>query len=574
MEFKRTGTIDPLVAVFPLVNPDTDEYVLTDILSTSDIKCSYWNSSIWADADLTGGKLIVGRINAVNTSGHKITIAKSAFTSLNTDYPIYVSIIDATATKAYLDTSIEFYVGKEDVNVSTIEGITIDDLFLHSNVPPIVTIPTTGNKVVPFTFSLTSIIGALTDPDSNELAVQTRFVNSGSNSTALYDDEAMTTPATGSSTFSPNYYKAVKQSTGLYKLYLKVASTDIINSVVLTIQYKTATLTRQYYAQFSLITAGSESVSIIDNSTNRAIIAKALKVEDVSSNSAIAGSVYDDLKDILDNMYAQFPGTMIASQDDIVNIQNNTSFTVGIPTQIIIPDSGSSLVVPITIQLTDGNGNPEDPDDGEIAVRGRYTNLESYLSAFYDDEAHTVNSTESTTFTPYFYSCVHVDVGIFIVYWYAPFQIQQDNILFTFRYYEGAVLKEYTRVINQVPNEVGSAVLKDSAENKLIIAGSLKESNIGSIESVAGSFYYDLFAKIDLIINKLPDDIISDLSLDTIIDSGLTLQNCLELTAAMVDGRILKDSPSIGDLTFYRRNNSTILTITRTTTIDRSRIEP
>jgi hypothetical protein len=574
MEFKRTGTIDPLVAVFPLVNPDTDEYVTTDILSTSDVKCSYWNSSAWADADLTSGKLTVGRINAVNTSGHKITIAKSAFTSLNVDYPIYISIIDATTTKAYLDTSVEFYVGKEDVNILTIEGATIDDLFLHSNVPPIVTIPATSNKVVPFTFSLTSILGALTDPDSNELAIQTRFVNSGSNSIALYDDEAMTTPATSSSTFSPNYYKAVKQSTGLYKLYLKVVSTDIVNSVVLTIQYKTATLTRQYYAQFSLIMAGSDSVSIIDNSTNRGIIAKALKIEDVSSSSPVTGSVYDDLKDIIDNMYAQFPGTMIASQDDVVNIQNNTNFTVGIPTQIVIPNTGESLIVPITIQLTDGNGNPEDPDDGEIAIKGRYTNLGAYISTFYDDEEHTENSTESTTFTPYFYSTVHVDVGIFIIYWLAPYQVQQDNILFTFRYYEGTVLKEFTRVINQVPNEVGSATLADNSTNKTIIAGSLKETNIGAIEAVSGSFFLDLFAKIDLIIEKLPDDIISDLSLDTIIDSGLTLQNCMELTAAMVDGRILKDSPNVGDLTFYRRNNSTILTITRTTTIDRSRINP
>jgi hypothetical protein len=574
MEVMRTNNVDPLVITFPLVDPDTDGHVITDVLATADVKCSYWNGSAWADADLTGGKLTVGRLNAVNTAGHKITIAKSAFTNLNTDYPIFVSIIDATATKVYLDTAFNVYVGKSDVNLTAIDGAVINDLFLESNVPPVVNIPATSNKVIPFTFNLTDIIGTLADPDSNELAIQTRFVNSGSNSTALYDDEAMTTPATGSSTFSPNYYKAVKQSTGLYKLYLKVASTDVINSVVLTIQYKIATLTRTYYKQFSLIPAASSELLLTDNSTNRGIIAKALKIEDVSANSAISGSVYDDLKGVLDTINTVTPNTMIASQEDIFNIQNNTSFSVGLPTTITIPDTGSSIVVPITIQLCDSENNPEDPDDNEIAIKGRYINLQAYISSFYDDEDHLTGSTESTTWTPYFYKTVRKSTGVYEIYWYAPHQVNQDSIVFTFKYKEGALEKEYTRVIQQFPLEIGSAILEDNVTNKTIIAEALKEINVSAISEVSGSIYFDLLSNIDLIVDKLPDDTISKLALDTVIDTDLTLGLCFELVAAMVDGRILKDSPNTGDLTFYRRNNATLLTITRTTSTERTRIEP
>lgn len=76
---------------------------------------------------------------------------------------------------------------------------------------------------------------------------------------------------------------------------------------------------------------------------------------------------------------------------------------------------------------------------------------------------------------------------------------------------------------------------------------------------------------VDAIVAKLPSGIISDLDLATVID-GITLEESIELVQAMVDGRILKDTPEIGDLTFYKRDNSTILTITRTTDTERIRL--
>jgi hypothetical protein len=76
---------------------------------------------------------------------------------------------------------------------------------------------------------------------------------------------------------------------------------------------------------------------------------------------------------------------------------------------------------------------------------------------------------------------------------------------------------------------------------------------------------------VDTIVAKLPPGTISDLDLSTIID-GITLEESIELVQAMVAGRIVKDTPETGDLTFYKRDNSTILTITRTTDTERTRI--
>lgn len=76
--------------------------------------------------------------------------------------------------------------------------------------------------------------------------------------------------------------------------------------------------------------------------------------------------------------------------------------------------------------------------------------------------------------------------------------------------------------------------------------------------------------EIDAILAKLPSGTISDLDLTTVID-GITLEHILELSMAMVDGRVRKDYPETGDLTFYKRDNTTILTVTSSTDSERTR---
>ena len=81
----------------------------------------------------------------------------------------------------------------------------------------------------------------------------------------------------------------------------------------------------------------------------------------------------------------------------------------------------------------------------------------------------------------------------------------------------------------------------------------------------------DVQTGVDAIVAKLPPGTISDLDLGTVID-GITLEESIELVQAMVAGRILKDTPETGDLTFYKRDNATILVITRTTESERTRL--
>ena len=65
-------------------------------------------------------------------------------------------------------------------------------------------------------------------------------------------------------------------------------------------------------------------------------------------------------------------------------------------------------------------------------------------------------------------------------------------------------------------------------------------------------------------------------NIDAIGDSntvdGVTLTIWAELIQAMVNGRFKKDTPSVGQITFYKRDNSTVLTIVSTSDTERTRI--
>jgi hypothetical protein len=312
-------------------------------------------------------------------------------------------------------------------------------------------------------------------------------------------------------------------------------------------------------------------ITLDDNSDNDLVIAKAFKTTDVSLYSPVIGSPYVDLKDILDLLNGILPLTQLASQADILNIQNNTLFSIGLPNDITIPAEGSSIVVPIFIQLIDEGGNPEDPDSNEIAISARYINLQSDSDKFYNDETHLAGSTESSTWAD-FYKAVKMDTGIYKIYFLAEYKAVQDSILFTFRYKETTVQREYTRVIQQFPNTVGDAILSDNNTNKNVIIKAIKNLSASGITNITSSIYDDIISRLNLITAKLPSTTISNLALNTAIDTGLTLKDCLELSAAMLNGRFIANTPSEGDITFYKRDNTTVLTIVHTTDIERSRV--
>lgn len=84
-----------------------------------------------------------------------------------------------------------------------------------------------------------------------------------------------------------------------------------------------------------------------------------------------------------------------------------------------------------------------------------------------------------------------------------------------------------------------------------------------------------LLTQVGDIHGKLPSGDISGLQLSTEIDgAALTLGDCLELAGAMANGRFRKDVPSAGQITFYKRDNVTPLTIVGYSNIERTRVSP
>ena len=63
--------------------------------------------------------------------------------------------------------------------------------------------------------------------------------------------------------------------------------------------------------------------------------------------------------------------------------------------------------------------------------------------------------------------------------------------------------------------------------------------------------------------------------LTTLID-GVTVEHIHELLMAMVNGRFLKDTPTGDDITFYKRDNTTVLTVVHIndSTGERTRLSP
>lgn len=129
------------------------------------------------------------------------------------------------------------------------------------------------------------------------------------------------------------------------------------------------------------------------------------------------------------------------------------------------------------------------------------------------------------------------------------------------------------------------------ATDGLLLSGGSKDINAGEIDQInAGvnitsvnsvgvtnvdDFKADvsalaLEASVQQIVSKLPAGTISDLALTDQVD-GVTLFNIYELVMAMVNGRYEIDNPSAGKITFFKRDNTTILTTVNVTAVNRTR---
>jgi len=112
-----------------------------------------------------------------------------------------------------------------------------------------------------------------------------------------------------------------------------------------------------------------------------------------------------------------------------------------------------------------------------------------------------------------------------------------------------------------VNNETyGNSALKTSIDTVYVTEG--------DILSALATAQDDLIA----IISKLPSSgTVSSMSLSDLID-GVALRDLFQLTLAMVNGRFLKDYPNTGDVTFFKRDNTTVLTTVNVTDTERTRL--
>ena len=284
--FKRlsAGNID--IAI-PLIDVDTGEFISSSgALVTADIEFSYYNTVSTAYVKGT----FSGSITSPVVSGvplHLITFAGASFPNMDINRPVFVSVIDNSDPKVYKDTGFQIRFGK---------------LIPRIVVSPSIPIPASGDYAIPIDVILPTQDGLVTgDPDADEVALQGRLVNAGSNSTAFYDDEALTTPATASTTFTPAFYKLVKISTGHYRTYFKSTSALSEDLLQWTVKYSEFSLTADEYKAASRIMpeCGAAEVTLDDSNANKDIIAEALKERDVSGTGAVSGSIH---KDIMDNV--------------------------------------------------------------------------------------------------------------------------------------------------------------------------------------------------------------------------------------------------------------------------------
>ena len=317
----------------------------------------------------------------------------------------------------------------------------------------------------------------------------------------------------------------------------------------------------------NLVTSEYGVLSVIDATATKAWKDTGINI-DFNNNISVINDIYTDTQNIVGDLPTVGP---IASQGDVQALQNNTKLRISISPCIQIPETGDNAI-PVDVFFYDSDGVLTDPDSNEIAINAYAVNAGTSKNSFYDDSGLTSGSTSSTTFTPNYYKMVRLSIGSYKIYYKMESTETPDYWTFTVK------LKENTNDIAgsvniQVVTQLDTIELEDNVTNRTIIAKSLKTEDVSGISEVSGSVYKDLNDQLSQIVGKLPSGSISGLDLSTTID-GVTVEKILELSMAMMDGRILKDSPNPGDLTFFRRDNSTILTITRTTETERTRIAP
>ena len=238
--------------------------------------------------------------------GSNMNLASSAITSAKFDnstaFPVTLADSGSTLiarTGADGDT-LKTISDQEDASLSAIQAIQNNTRFVGIT-PSTMLIPNSGTRMYEIKAFFYDDIGNMEDPDSGEISAIFTAIN-GTLKTEFYDDAAGTTAATASSTFI-NSYKMVRISTGEFATYYKLPDTETLDQWIMTFNLKENTIPMVYGRTTQVSNESVGTATLADSNTNKTIIAKALKDQNVSSTTAITGSIEDDLLDEIARVY-------------------------------------------------------------------------------------------------------------------------------------------------------------------------------------------------------------------------------------------------------------------------------
>jgi len=166
-----------------------------------------------------------------------------------------------------------------------------------------------------------------------------------------------------------------------------------------------------------------------------------------------------------------------------------------------------------------------------------------------------------------------------------------------------AIGVDVSSIVNLIPAEVASAVsieevkgLIDWIVSKIhesgvasagelgmvgqgvgLILGKLPSDIVMGTEDLISQFAVvtgkeeEINGLIDTIITKLPNNTISDFSIINTLVDGMTIEYCFRLFLSLVNGKFIINKDE-GTITFYNRDNQTVLTVVKTTELGRTRL--
>jgi hypothetical protein len=289
----------------------------------------------------------------------------------------------------------------------------------------------------------------------------------------------------------------------------------------------------------------------------------------------------DTLETELAKVTVKLPSSgLIAAQNDVTSIINNTTFVTSFPEYGIIPDSGFSPYK-VLVKVYDQAGNMEDPDGSDLGFAVANALGVSRSGNLY--KAADCQVALGASGIAGYLKMERSGPGEYFAFYKVTAGDAAEQLIAEFKYLEGTLPKAFSRSSTLVNYDPISVTIGNTSANKEVIARAVREYNSSGITLGASSVekrLYDIAntaateaaganagvvdvdaavasvdSRITTVLSHLPTSgRASTLSLTSATLTGNSLGESIDLITAVAKGRFKKD----GDiLTFYRPDLST-----------------